>query len=517
VNGHRTGATAAGAAEAAADNSSNGALPRWQLQKQKQQHPTLCRLAHEPWRGLFGRVVAVPPISGAAQRAAKLIEIFAESLPYQQSLVYQALRTQHIRHTQHTVDAEYSMALHDRLNNESSLQKPLWSGLVDTLRASVTQPINAHILAANNPSNHVVASTMMSSPARAVSVIAPGEVEVAHQAPLPDLGTATVPYIPPLVPGLDKLSVASQSTSAQSVASYLRRRGAGATYQGCTSPFFQLHALTCLALTLSSEEVSQLRESLSIAREMRREEALLSVSFLPDVRKNTTTLAAATASVNPPLLSQSLRTAAPAQEMHEQQVLSSLLPDLQVATSAAAAVAMPSMGSPVGVESSMMTRNTQVGYSLRSLPSLAASGRRGPSGAVGGGHAGTTATTPNAIIRKSLRAAAAPAATSSVFAITAIPREEAKLRPCRMRPLQEEALRRRQHLLADMDTIGKRDGVARQNYVVQQLRLASVMAYLNTDTMQRRYRARGRLALERLAVEEGDSTTAHDSGEKLDD
>ncbi|SYZ63125.1 hypothetical_protein (plasmid) [Leishmania braziliensis MHOM/BR/75/M2904] len=53
-----------------------------------------------------------------------------------------------------------------------------------------------------------------------------------------------------------------------------------------------------------------------------------------------------------------------------------------------------------------------------------------------------------------------------------------------------------------MDTICKRDQVARQHYIVQHLHLSNAMTYTQSEAMMRRYRAQSRLALERLICDE---------------
>ena len=403
-----------------------------------EQQP-LCIIAHEPWRGLYGRIIAIPPISCAAQRAALLINFLAESLPHQQSRVYLEVQAQRVRQE----------------------QQPC-CGPTDALDAATTPGVSP--------------------------------------PPPPNLGTAVIPFISPFTSGLESLSAASLSSAAPSVASYLRRRGIGETYQGCTSPFFQLYRSIYLILTLSSEEVSLLRESLDIARGQRREAALLGCGLCTDHHKKESHLCHTTNTITPSgtggaaspksaLLTQSSCLPGPSQDIHEQQMLWSLLPQGPPTPNLAAAAVMSGLGGS-GNEAALAL-------------------------ALGATDAHTRGSTRG--MRKVLRAEPAAASAGSAFVITAIPREEAKLRPCRLRPLQTEALRRRTVLLADMETIEKRDNVARQNYVVQQLRLANAMAELQTDTMLRRYRALSRQALERLETEEADSIYVCEADTKCED
>ncbi|KPA74744.1 hypothetical protein ABB37_09044 [Leptomonas pyrrhocoris] len=421
--------------------------------------PPLHVLAHEPWRGLYGRVVAVPPISGAAQLAIKLVDILADSLPHQQSLVYQAVREQERRQEQHRVDVALEVlewnTTNDGAARSSQLSQQQRNELVDVPSELVMRPTTA--LFPSTPSNR------MATRAAAEEAATTAET-AAVLLSQPCLGTATLPVIPPVTSGQESLSIASRSAVSQSVAAYLRRRGVGETYQGCTSPFFQLYASTCLALTLSREEVVLLRESLNVARDKRRDKASLTSGDglggeNGDRRKRRSIITTSNSLL-------------PSQDIHGQQVLSSLLP-----------LVPPSRLAGPRTRSAEAATRTAVATTVARLASAC---RRGTS-------AGT---------RKPPREFAAPASGTNAFAITVIPREEAKLRPRRMRPLQDEALRRRMKLLAEMELIGRRDAAARQNYVGQQLRLANVMAHLKTDTMLRRYRVRGRMALERLAVED---------------
>lgn len=482
---------------------------------QQQQQPKLFLVAHEPWRGVFGRIVAVPPISGAAQRAARLVDQLAESLPHQQAAVYHALQVQQLQR-QHRQEElrQQQQRLRDLTYSSAAQRCPsplMWSGFADSPDASA-----AHITAA---------TTTAATAALAASANLLSQQNGATSAPAspldePNLGTATIPFVPPLEGGLGDASVHSAS-----VAAYLRRRGVGDTYEGCTSPFFQLYTSACAVLTLSTAETAQLRKKLDTAREKRREAASATPAALSlggtltiaDTHPNgpltatpgttaknpmaltTATTPRSTHPQNKSTLSRSQR--APekqTQDVRAQQVLASLLPpppppppvaaQNAAATAAAAASARAVEDSVPPLTSPQSTRDER----LEHRAALSSRSTRRP---------------PRA----------SPHTSSNSFAITAIPREEAKLRPCRMRPLQDEALRRRTQLLADMETIEKRDGVARQSYVVQQLRLANAMALLKTDTMLRRYRARGRLALERLEVEDAEASVTRDGGERSDE
>ncbi|KPI90638.1 hypothetical protein ABL78_0234 [Leptomonas seymouri] len=428
---------------------------------QRSPHAPLYLLAHEPWRGLYGRIVTIPPISSAARRAAKLIDVLAESLPYQQSLVYQALRVQELRHEQCCMDAASKISR--RYTNDFS----------GSLPSSQRQPL---------------VDGMMDTPNSVASEAAIAAAAVLRQS---NLGTATISVFPPLVSGLDSLSAVSQAAMTSSVASYLRRRGVGETYQGCTSPFFRLYASICITLTLSSEELSLLRESLNSSRNKRREDALLSRSLRDDQRHHLSKHQG-NAAAAPSVPAAPSRVPAPSQDIHGQQVLFSLLP-LSPPSSIAAQVLPLARDRQAAQNSPEAASFSRVPASRKSESAQS--------------------------VRKSLRILGVPGAATNVFAVTAVPREEAKLRPCRLRPLQEEALMRRTQLLADMEIIDKRNGVARQNYVVQQLRLANTMAHLQTDTMLRRYRARSRLALERLKVDEmeGGNVAVREVVERRDD
>lgn len=88
----------------------------------------------------------------------------------------------------------------------------------------------------------------------------------------------------------------------------------------------------------------------------------------------------------------------------------------------------------------------------------------------------------------------------TTFTITAIPRQDAKPRPHILGPLQREALRRRDTLLGDLSLIVHRDGASRLQYIVNHLKSSNAMTTTSSDYMMRRYRARARLALEKLAT-----------------
>ncbi|KAG5511293.1 hypothetical protein GH5_07541 [Leishmania sp. Ghana 2012 LV757] len=417
----------------------------------------LCRLQLEPWQALFA-VVVVPPISKDAQQAAHQIRAYGKTLPQQQARLYRMMKLQmlHHQHGQQCCSQEHSRVL--------------------------------PVLALAPPTVAVGSTEVSVLPiGRAVSASGTAELDeytasLGAFANVLSSSSALLPLVPLSIPEDGAAPAASTTTSVLAAASAqtdsrLGRRGIGEVYQGCTSPFFKLcssyfiPAPSRLAHSRSGKHARQQTQQQQMHRSL-----VGSSNGYPDSAEATMLAMAAT-----PIPSIMWGTAPesnsvlPAFEQLNRCAPADEGPTL-LSTAAATAHSTnvrPPRRQPSGVDTSSR------------IPSR---GGRPCSHGDGGGHSNVGAIYTRNRAKQQ----------GSAFAITAIPREEAKMRPRSLGPLKKEALRRRAQLLADMDTIGKRDRVARQHYIVQHLKLCNAMTYTQSEAMMRRYRAHSRLALERL-------------------
>ncbi|KAK7201859.1 hypothetical protein NESM_000253200 [Novymonas esmeraldas] len=445
----------------------------------------LCRLGLEPWRALFTGVVVVPPISDEAQQAAQRIRVYGRTLPRQQARLYRMAELQLLHHRQYCLPPALT-AITTVVSPVSGAASPL--AFVLPAMAAFEQDASAGCLATPR-----VVSTPRVAPPPSAATDALG------------LSAATLPLVPPITPK-DAAALAASTTtamlavaaaSATPSAAHVRRRGIGETYVGSTSPFF-LHFSSSFASTSSRGSPGSAsgragdRERGRWPAPQRRghghgatgdeghssagadtgdaDAGLDGAATSPRSRGGAAALPAlATASHRAPADAQGLSPLSP-----------SAATTTTTTTTGAALAGLASTPSTFSSEVDSSRQHHHQHHTQHS-PRRRRRSLDGDSRSGGG-------ETRSAVLHQ-----------SNTFAITAIRREEAKLRPHRLGPVKAEALRRRAQLLTDMDTIGKRDRVSRQVYVVQHLQLSNAMAYTQSEAMMRRYRAHGRLALERLA------------------
>ncbi|KAG5485766.1 hypothetical protein LSCM1_07178 [Leishmania martiniquensis] len=420
----------------------------------------LCRLQLEPWRALFAAVV-VPPISKDAQQAVHQVRAYGVTLPQQQARLYKIMELQRSHHHH---DGQWCL-------QERSRDLP--------------------VLALAPPTSAVSVGEMPALPLEHASsaggTAGLGECGASLE-PFADfvrVSSAMLPLGPLSTPANAASLAASTTTSMLGVASAptdlrIRRSGMGETYEGCTSPFFKLCSSYFIpAPSRLSLRPAHSRNSGHARRQTQQSQMRGSVvgrsNSYPDSEATGPSMAAM------PSVS-IMRGAAPesALALPALESLRRCAPADQDAASPSTAAATTQLANTTTLQGQPSAADASSG-----IPS--GEGDPGPHGS-GAGHSSVGTTHMRIKGRK----------RGNTFAITVIPREEAKLRPRSLGPLKREALRRRAQLLADMDTIGKRDRVARQHYIVQHLKLCNAMAYTQSEAMMRRYRAHSRQALERL-------------------
>ncbi|KAG5486443.1 hypothetical protein LSCM4_07374 [Leishmania orientalis] len=421
----------------------------------------LCRLQLEPWQALFA-VVVVPPISKDAQQAAHQIRAYGKTLPQQQARLYRMMELQMLHH-QH--GRQWCSQEHSRDLPALALAPP--TAAVGSTEVSVL------------PSGSAVSAS-------GTAELDEYTASVGAFANVLSSSSALLPLVRLSIPENGGAPAASTTTSALAAASAqtdsrLGRRGIGEVYQGCTSPFFKL--CSSYFIPAPSRPRSRLAHSRSgkHARQQTQQQQMHrslvgSSNGYPDSAEATMLAMAAT-----PIPSIMWSTAPES---------NSVLPAFEQLNRCAPADQGPSLLStaPATAQSANVTPPPRQPSGVDASSRIPSRGGRPCSHGDGGGHSNAGATYTRNRAKQQ----------GSAFAITAIPREEAKLRPRSLGPLKKEALRRRAQLLADMDTIGKRDRVARQHYIVQHLKLCNAMTYTQSEAMMRRYRAHSRLALERL-------------------
>ncbi|KAG5485097.1 hypothetical protein CUR178_08068 [Leishmania enriettii] len=421
----------------------------------------LCRLQLEPWQALFA-VVVVPPISKDAQQAAHQIRAYSKTLPQQQAYLYRMMELQML-HNQH--GRQWCSQEHSRDLPALALAPP--TAAVCSTEVSVL-PIGRAVSASGTAEQDEYTAT------------------VGALANVLSSSSALLPLVPLSIPEDGAAPAGSTTTSALAAASAqtdsrLGRRGIGEVYQGCTSPFFKLCSSYFIpAPSLPRSRLAHSRRGKHARQQTQQRQMHPSLvgssNGYPDAAEATMPTMAATS-----ILSIMWGTAPES---------NSVLPVFEQLNRCAPADQGPSLLSTAAAtaQSVNVTPPPRQPSGVDASSRIPSRGGRPCSHGDGRGHsnAGATYTRNRAKLQ------------GSAFAITAIPREEAKLRPRSLGPLKKEALRRRAQLLADMDTIGKRDRVARQHYIVQHLKLCNAMTYTQSEAMMRRYRAHSRLALERL-------------------
>ncbi|XQJ24918.1 hypothetical protein NXY56_000814 [Leishmania guyanensis] len=439
----------------------------------------LCRLQLEPWRGLFA-IVVVPPISKDAQQAAHHLHVYGETLAQQQARLYGMAELQGLHHQQNRqwCSQEHSrvlpvLALTPASNVAEMPASPMGVAVSvpeaaekDEPTVSVTAPCALCISGAERNGHSVEAA-----------------MEALRRS------TAMLPVVPLGIPE-DAAAVAGPTTTARLVtastltASHLRRHGVGETYQGRTSPFLKLYSSDAIPTSSGPSPGLMCRKGGDRVRwQAHRHQAHHSVAASRNGSPESTEVTELTVATTPFVSPLGTTTQDPIPQRptgaHSHRYTPAdqglTVRSTAVATTRTAVVTKPSMQSSGGGPSIHVPSS---GGHLRS---------RG-----GGGRSnGDTSDKKSTMYHQ-----------GNTFAITAIPREETTLRPRRLGPLKKEALHRRAQLLADMDTICKRDQVARQHYIVQHLHLSNAMTYTQSEAMMRRYRAQSRLALERLICDE---------------
>ncbi|KAG5506896.1 hypothetical protein JIQ42_07615 [Leishmania sp. Namibia] len=440
-------------------------------------HKDLCRLQLEPWQALFADVV-VPPISKDAQQAAHQIRVYGKTLPQQQARLYRMMELQMLHHQR---GRQWCSQEHSR--DLTALALAPTTAAVGSTEVSVLPIGRADSASGTAELDEYTAS-------------------VGAFANVLSSSSALLPLVPLSIPENGAAPAASTTTSVQAAASAqtdsrLGRRGIGEVYQGCTSPFFKL--CSSYFIPAPSRPPSRLahsrsgKQSRQQTQQQQMHRSLVgSSNGYPDSAEATMLTMAAT-----PIPSIMWGTAPES---------NSVLPAFEQLNRCTPADQGPSLLSTAAAtaHSANITPPPRQPSGVDASSRISSRGGRPCSHGDGSGHSNVGATYTRNRAKQQ----------GSAFAITAIPREEAKLRPRSLGPLKKEALRRRAQLLADMDTIGKRDRVARQHYIVQHLKLCNAMTYTQSEAMMRRYRAHSRLALERLNCGEvGDAAAVREMAE----
>ncbi|CAJ1986406.1 hypothetical protein conserved [Leishmania donovani] len=421
----------------------------------------LCRLQLEPWRALLA-VAAVPPISKEAQQAAHQMRVYGKTVPQQQAHLHRIVERQKLHH----------QCNRQRRSQEDSRELPVFAP------PRLALAINAAKTAAtpSGPAPSAAGTAELEEPA--VSVVPPRfsarwrtASSVGGVADPLFMCSAMLPLTPLNIPA-DAAELEASTTTATVVTAsppavaQPRRRGTGEAYESCTPPFYEVCSPS---MTPASSHTSYMpahgkggeRIRWRAQQHRAHRSTAGSSNGCPDSTDVTTLTTAAT-----PITS----------------TFWSMMP-----SGALAPPALASMHRRTLTNQGLTAHNTAIVTTLSRCP--------GGAGASSNGATSDTRGTTNW--------------PGDSFAAMPAPHTEPKPRSRRLAPLRKEALRRRVQLLADLDTISKRDQVVRQHYTVQHLQLSSAMTYTQSEAMMRRYCAQSRLALERLICGEvGDATAA---------
>ncbi|CBZ24072.1 conserved hypothetical protein [Leishmania mexicana MHOM/GT/2001/U1103] len=419
----------------------------------------LCRLQLEPWRVLLA-VAAVPPISKEAQQAAHQMRVYGKTVPPQQARLYRMAERQklHHQHSRQRRSQEHSREL-------SVLVAPHLTLAVTAAKTAATPsglaPSAAGTTELEKPAVSVITQSFSGRWRKGSSVGGTADPLLMCSAMLP-----LTPFnIPEEAAALEAstTTAAVVATSAPAVA-HPRRRGTGETDEGCTSSFSEVCSLSSIPASSHASSMpahgkggERIRWRAQQYRMHRSSPG--SSNGCPDSTGVTTLTTAAT-----PMASN----------------FWSMMPNGAFLPPALANIHRRTLTNP-----SLTPHNTAIVKSLSTCP--------GGAGTSSNGAASDTRGTANW--------------QGDSVSTAHAPHTEPRLRSRRLAPLKKEALHRRMQLLADLDTISKRDQVVRQHYMVQHLQLSSAMTYTQSEAMMRRYRAQSRLALERLICSEvGDAT-----------